>query len=175
MLAIACPQVAMRPEDSSALRERGQGYPWGDRVPKRIRLLTAVRADLPGPRHSPEIASAGQIYDAFCNRYGAVSAILADGSLLGVKPDEFEIVAWHGEAVAPSTTECLRVFSSGQRVRVAVGPLIGRIGTVARLRRADQAAWVDFEDLPSEHISFADDPNRRGHALVWPEDCTAFP
>lgn len=164
----------MRPEDSSALRERGPGYPWGDRVPRRIRLLTAVRADLPGPRHSPEIARVGQVYDAYCNRHGAVSAILADGSLLGVKPDEFEIVAWHGEPEAPST-ERLRMFSSGQRVRVAAGPLVGRIGTVARLRRADLAAWVDFEDLPREHISFADDPARRGHALVWPEDCTAFP
>ncbi len=164
----------MRPEDSSALRERGRGYPWGDRVPRRIRLLTAVRADLPGPLHSPEIALAGQIYEAYCNRYGAVSAILADGSLLGVKPDEFEIVAWHGDPEVPST-ERLRMFASGQRIRVADGPLLGRIGTVARLRRADQAAWVDFEDLPSEHRRFSDDPSRRGHALVWPESCTAFP
>jgi len=164
----------MRPEDSSALRERGQGYPWGNRVPRRIRLLTGVRPVALVAQQSPEIARAGQIYDAYCNRYGAVSAILADGSLLGVKPGEFEIIAWHGDA-APTSPERLRIFSSGQRIRVADGPLAGRIGTVVRLRRADLAAWVDFEDLPLEHIRFADDPTRRGHALVWPEDCTDFP
>ena len=37
------------------------------------------------------IAEAG-VHDAVANQHGAVSVVLADGKLLGVKPDEFERV-----------------------------------------------------------------------------------
>ena len=35
----------------------------------------------------------GRLYDAVCNRHGAVSAMVG-GKLLGMKPDEFRVVAW---------------------------------------------------------------------------------
>jgi hypothetical protein len=37
------------------------------------------------------VAEAG-VHDAVANQYGAVSVLLPDGTLLGVKPDEYERV-----------------------------------------------------------------------------------
>lgn len=38
----------------------------------------------------------GETYRATSNRYGAVCAVV-DGKLLGVKPEEFDVVTWqHG-------------------------------------------------------------------------------
>ena len=53
----------------------------------QIYLPQMVRGDWPiGHRL---IAEAG-IHEATENKFGAVSVVLSDGSLLGVKPDEFE-------------------------------------------------------------------------------------
>ena len=53
-------------------------------------MVATVRPDWPA-RGRPAVA--GEIYEAWTNSHGAVSAILPDGHL-GVKPDEFEIVEW---------------------------------------------------------------------------------
>jgi hypothetical protein len=60
-----------------------------DREQKRIKvyLPSEVRGDWPIGHLT--IADAG-VHDAISNKYGAVSVILPDGKLLGVKPGEFE-------------------------------------------------------------------------------------
>lgn len=67
------------------------------RVPKTIKMLETVKPDrIPGlgylPGSNGMVALAGQDYPAWTNKYGAVSAIMADGRMLGVKPDEFEVI-----------------------------------------------------------------------------------
>ena len=66
-------------------------------------------------------------------------------------------------------------FTHRQRV-VVTSPhhaLTGRTGTVHRLRRADNGAWVRMdEDLPEDLVLFtdADDPRHRDVCL-YPEQC----
>ena len=55
-------------------------------VPARIRL----RGDLV---FAAAVAEPGE-HDYHCNRYGAVSVRATNGDLLGLKPAEFEVVAW---------------------------------------------------------------------------------
>lgn len=52
----------------------------------KIYLPRTVRGDFPIGHHL--VAEAG-VHDAVANQHGAVSVVLADGSLLGVKPDEY--------------------------------------------------------------------------------------
>jgi hypothetical protein len=40
------------------------------------------------------ILRAGEEYECWTNSHGAVTGICANGQRLGVKPDEFEVVAW---------------------------------------------------------------------------------
>jgi hypothetical protein len=84
--------------DCPAMRERhaAKGYPFGDRVPKTIRMVQTVTSDLlfllP---NSENVAVKGALYPAWTNSYGAVAAVFPDGNTLGVKPGEFEVVDWH--------------------------------------------------------------------------------
>lgn len=68
----------------------------------------------------------------------------------------------------------MKDFQNGQRVRVLRdndGNAIDGWGTVARLRRADNGAWIAL-DLRSEHCPFpADDATRSTHVMAYPEDC----
>jgi hypothetical protein len=61
----------------------------GEMVTIKVRLPRAVHGDWPIGQNLR--AEAG-IYEAIANQYGAVSVILKNGELLGVKPDEFERV-----------------------------------------------------------------------------------
>ena len=83
---------------SPALEHRSLLYPkrFRGRVPKRIRILTEVRSDM--PIMAAVMAMQDEEYDAWTNAHGAVSAILSDGTLLGVKPREFEVIEWFPEA-----------------------------------------------------------------------------
>jgi hypothetical protein len=73
----------------------------------------------------------------------------------------------------------MRRLSLHQRVivhRTAYGFAVGGIaGTVTRLRRADDAAWVQLDhrhDNPEVHSFPADDDaGRSTHVVAWPEDC----
>ena len=54
--------------------------------------------------------------------------------------------------------------------------LAGKTGTVVRLRRADEAAWVKMDcDVPPELREFpADDKcGRANHIILWPQECAA--
>lgn len=83
--------------DCPALHARhiAKGYPFGDKVPKTVRLKCRVRSDFPF-LNPVVVAETGITYPAWTNSYGAVAAVFPDGRTLGLKPDEFEIVDWHG-------------------------------------------------------------------------------
>lgn len=65
-------------------------------------------------------------------------------------------------------------FENGQRVTVTAQhhPCKGKAGTVARLRRADAAAWVNMDDpLPGDLASFPRGDERRNHMMLYPDEC----
>jgi hypothetical protein len=64
-------------------------------------------------------------------------------------------------------------FTLGERVRVTrLGPLEGRIGTVARLRYADDAGWVRMDEpLPPGMAKFPPEDLRYTDVLLQPEEC----
>lgn len=62
--------------------------------PKRIRLLQTVRGDWPIGHMYAAYAGIYEEKDIEVNPHGAVAVKLRDGTLLGVKPDEFE---WIGD------------------------------------------------------------------------------
>ncbi|MDD2116973.1 hypothetical protein [Pseudomonas putida] len=95
--------------DCPALHKRFGGYPYGDRVPRTVRMLVTVTSDrIPGvePAHTPE-ARAGQTYPAWTNSHGAVVAVMDDGARLGLRPAEFEVDSWHhlADEAAPQHAE----------------------------------------------------------------------
>lgn len=59
-------------------------------VPSRVRLNRVVRGD--GP-FAATCAPPGD-YDCTCNRWGAVSVIATNGTKLGIKLNEFEVLAF---------------------------------------------------------------------------------
>jgi hypothetical protein len=83
------------PDDSPALKHQSPHYPkrWGGKVPRRVLMTKTARSDIPLPR--PLVATAGKEYDCWVNSHGAVAVIVGPYDSLGVKPDEFEVVAWH--------------------------------------------------------------------------------
>lgn len=87
------------PTDSPALQEGKPGYPaaWGARVPLRVR---ATRQVVGIPFLTSAATQPGQEYPVWVNSYGAVAAIMEDGRTLGLKPDEFEVTAWHDAPAA---------------------------------------------------------------------------
>lgn len=74
-------------------------------VPARIRLLSDVYGD---PPFRGAGASAGE-HDCQSNRWGAIAVRDREGKLLGIKPSEYEPIAWRanlaeqnaGGALAP--------------------------------------------------------------------------
>lgn len=87
--------------DCPALHKRSETYPFGEKVPLFVLMLKTVTADpMPVlgfstcPNGVPPIALIGQRLPAWTNSHGAVAVVLQDGELLGVKPDEFEVVEW---------------------------------------------------------------------------------
>ena len=61
-----------------------------DFVPARIRLPARVRGDFP---FQATVAIAGD-HVCKCNQYGAVSVVATNGTILGIKPKEFEVLEW---------------------------------------------------------------------------------
>lgn len=60
-------------------------------VPARVSLRYTVRGDFPIGHTT--IAPAGE-HEAHCNQWGAVTVRGLDGKQLGIKPDEFDVIAW---------------------------------------------------------------------------------
>ncbi|WP_367237231.1 hypothetical protein VXM67_17035 [Pseudomonas sp. Rh2] len=93
--------------DCPALHKRSSSYPFGDRVPRTVRMLKTVTADpMPGIglayiKGDAPVAKAGQTYPVWTNSHGAVTAIMEDGTRLGLRPAEFEVDTWHHLATEP--------------------------------------------------------------------------
>lgn len=84
--------------DCPALHERchDKGYPFGERVPAKVRPTRNVYSDFAWLRsEAAPVAYHGRDYEAWTNSYGAVSAVVEDGQKLGLRPDEFEVIEWH--------------------------------------------------------------------------------
>lgn len=92
---------ANAPAHSPALTHQSDHYParFTRRVPLRVKLLKTVTADpMPYPLCLDQESLAlvvGQEVDVWVNSHGAVSACMPEGKNLGLKPDEFEVIAWH--------------------------------------------------------------------------------
>lgn len=93
--------------DSIALKSRSAHWPkrFGNAVPMRIRMTQTVRPDfafiLP-PEKRGMVLHADEVYEATTNSHGAVCGVCECGNLLGVKPDEFEVVEWYPVAIEQS-------------------------------------------------------------------------
>lgn len=76
-----------------------------DFVPARIRLPERVCSDLPMLSEDGlgYYADAGE-HDCHSNQYGALSVKASNGQMLGVKPGEFEVVAWRPNASTAATS-----------------------------------------------------------------------
>ena len=94
--------------DCPALHQRSDSYPFGDRVPRTVRMLKNVTADpMPGIglayiKGDAPVAKAGQTYPVWTNSHGAVTAVMGDGIRLGLRPAEFEVDSWHNLAAEPA-------------------------------------------------------------------------
>lgn len=90
---------------SPALKEQHKSddraaYPanYRGRVPLKVKMAKDVRPDMPMflPGHNVDvIAKADCEYYVWVNKHGAVTAILEDGSKLGLLPQEFDVIVWH--------------------------------------------------------------------------------
>lgn len=72
--------------DCPALHKRSNSYPFGERVPRSVRMLKTVTADpIPGIglgyiKGDVPIAQEGQVLPVWTNSHGAVAAVMADGT-----------------------------------------------------------------------------------------------
>lgn len=85
------------PFDSQALTYQSTLYPkgYGGRVPRRVSTIKPVVQDFPFLSDHPARIAAGVEVDVIVNSHGAVTAILPGDVTLGLKPGEFEVIAWH--------------------------------------------------------------------------------
>lgn len=97
--------------DCPALHKRSNSYPFGDRVPRTVRMVKSVTADpMPGIglayiKDGVPLATQNKIYDAWTNSHGAVAAVMPDGRHLGLRPGEFEVYTWHDLSPSPCKHE----------------------------------------------------------------------
>lgn len=88
--------------DSPAIKSRSAAYPFGGKVPSRVRMLRTCMPDASvyvEPQHYP-IAYIGAQYACFVESNGEVAAILPNGQLIHVPHDAFMVVAFHQSRAA---------------------------------------------------------------------------
>lgn len=116
--------------DCPALHKRSNSYPFGDRVPRTVRMLKTVTPDpMPGIGLSyiagnMPVAKAGKSYAVWTNSHGAVAAVMADGKHLGLRPAEFEVDTWHDLSTAPAGSGVTLAGARAKRLYLA-GPMTG--------------------------------------------------
>ena len=116
--------------DCPALHKRSKSYPFGDRVPRTVKMFTTVVADpMPGIasallRGDGPICREGQIVPVWTNSHGAVAAVLPDGRRLGLRPAEFEVDTWHELSAAPAAPGVTLGAARANRLYLA-GPMTG--------------------------------------------------
>lgn len=70
----------------------------------------------------------------------------------------------------------MKRFKDGQRVLVNLdheGTKVEITGTVCRLRRADDGAWINL-DSRHKRCPFPESDPRSNHIMAYPEDCMAL-
>lgn len=80
---------------SPALQHQSEHYPasWHGKVPRVVRMAKTVTDDFP---FGEKIVCQNEYeYHVVVNSHGAVAAILGERARLGLKPYEFEIIAFH--------------------------------------------------------------------------------
>jgi hypothetical protein len=91
------------------VRNHRRGYPFGERVPKAVRIVRNVCTDFGfidrAEGRSPLIAANDETYPAWTNSYGAVAAVFPDGRNLGLCPGEFQVAEWHEFPASPQPGE----------------------------------------------------------------------
>lgn len=85
-------------KSSYALKEQSKHYPsyFNGKVPLKVRMNTTVSSDMPffiAKNYQKAIYS--HEYYVSVNSHGAVAAIFEDGSQLGLKPGEFQVIEFH--------------------------------------------------------------------------------
>jgi hypothetical protein len=116
--------------DCPALHKRSKSYPFGDRVPRTVKMFTPVVADpMPGIASAllqgdGPICPEGKIFTVWTNSHGAVAAVLPDGRRLGLRPSEFEVDTWHDLAPAPPAPGVTLQADRANRLYLA-GPMTG--------------------------------------------------
>ena len=81
---------------SPALSHQSEHYPerFKGKVPYKVKMLETVTSDLPAFIQPILWAYENEVYEVWVNTHGAVSAFLTE-DMLGLKPNEFEVVEWH--------------------------------------------------------------------------------
>ncbi|MCF4997413.1 DUF4406 domain-containing protein [Pseudomonas syringae] len=116
--------------DCPALHKRSESYPFGDRVPRTVKMFTTVTADpMPGVASAllqgdAPICREGQIFSVWTNSHGAVAAVLPNGKHLGLRPAEFEVYTWHDLSPAPAVSGVTLQADRANRLYLA-GPMTG--------------------------------------------------
>ena len=92
------------PFNSPALYLQSEIYPqaWDGRIPLQVEIIQkACCVPLSfGKVHQP-IALVGTLFNVWVDWNGCVSALFETGEVIGLRPHEFRVVAWHlkGDAV----------------------------------------------------------------------------
>lgn len=84
--------------DTTPLSPAGRAALWftpRSRSALQLRLFQAQLGGVKSSVRSSEMLARLEEYECWTNSHGAVSGICANGRQLGVKPDEFEVVAWY--------------------------------------------------------------------------------
>ncbi|RON88472.1 DUF4406 domain-containing protein [Pseudomonas fluorescens] len=116
--------------DCPALHKRSKSYPFGDRVPRTVKMFTTVTADpMPGVASAllqgdAPICREGEIFSVWTNSHGAVAAVLPNGKHLGLRPAEFEVDTWHDLSPAPASAGLTLAVDRANRLYLA-GPMTG--------------------------------------------------
>ena len=116
--------------DCPALHKRSKSYPFGDRVPRTVKMFTTVTADpMPGVASAllqgdAPICREGQIFSVWTNSHGAVAAVLPNGKHPGLRPAEFEVDTWHDLSPAPAGSGVTLSVDRAKRLYLA-GPMTG--------------------------------------------------
>lgn len=106
--------------DCPALHKRSNSYPFGDRVPRTVRMLKTVTADpMPGIgfayiKGDVPVVKKDSIHLVWTNSHGAVAAVMPDGSHLGLRPAEFEVDTWYElSGVTLAASRANRLYLAG--------------------------------------------------------------
>ena len=93
------PVILARINDGDAIKcgltQSYQAY-FNGRIPLKVRMNITVESELPFPLCLDVWPCVfNREYYVTVNSYGAVTAIHEDGTTLGLKPGEFQIIEWH--------------------------------------------------------------------------------